>query len=176
MLSPLGHHCSLKKQACSPLPSWLAEFCFHHILALQPCCVCQHHQKPPDTPAGHEVLWKVPMQLIFLTPSPTDQTSPTPSPFEQKCYFGKSFLQDRVAAEPFLHLKPCPDPKSGKFPFLSPHSQGSAYAVCTSPSSLALPWQCCRQPRASQDPEPMQTSNTPSFHHCPRSLIAASSG
>lgn len=140
------------------------------------CASTTRNQQCSDTPAGHEVLWKVPVQLIFPTPSPTDQTSPIPSPFEQSIILERTSLRTQLLLNLSFILNPVQTQRMGSFPFLSPHSQGSAYTMCTSLSSLALPWQGCKQPRASQASEPTQSSNTPSFHHCPPSLIAASSG
>lgn len=140
------------------------------------CASTTRNQQRSDTPAGHEVLWKVPMQLIFPIPSLTDQTSSTPSPFEQSVILERASLKTQLLLNHSFILNPAQTQRVGSFPFLPPYSQDSAYTTCTSLSSLALPWQDCKQPKASQAPEPTQSSNTPSSHHYPPFLIAASLG
>lgn len=140
------------------------------------CASTTRIQQSSDTPAGHEVLWKVPMQLIFrllhlqtkrlqLLPHLSKVLFRRQLPSGHRLLLNHSFILNTFQTQ-----------RMGGFPLPSPYSEGSAYAKCTSPSSLALPWQGCRQPKASQAPEPAQTSSTPSFHHYPPSLIAASSG
>lgn len=137
------------------------------------------NSNPQASPARHEVHWKVPMQPTFLTPSPAGHASPVLASFGQRVIPETASLRT-LSAEPLLLPNPCPDPNSRQFPF--PISSLLRFFLCYMHLSiypLTLPQQRCRQPRASPQHSQLQSQHrlaTHSFHHCPPSIMTASSG
>lgn len=169
-LLPLGNLRNLITQADSPFPFWLPKFCFHHIPAPQPCCVCQHRQKtailrhPQGASQGADAA---DFQLLHCSPCTFSS-----HPFGQRFILGIALLRTHV----LLNLS-----------FLLTPTQTQTVSLPLLPIAKAFPMLCA--PFHTPWPYPVSAAgshrpalsaaglqsqyrllNTSSSHHCPPSI------